>query len=227
MGMSGPRHGWPGSWLSFMVAGGCEPADTRGMQTLLDATGSADEGQDAGDDGAVRGMTKPDPVRAGFIVLVGLWLTSYLRNDRYWSLLDDVDLAIHEAGHIVFGPFGEFAGVAGGSIFQVLVPVMFVAYFAWRRETFAAFVVLFWVSQSLFNVAVYIADARAQGLPLVGGESVIHDWSWMLSRLRALQQDTLIADVVRAVAASCWIAAFGGGLLFARKRVDPETASPD
>ena len=78
------------------------------MHTLLDATRSADAGHDPDDTGPVQELTKPDPIRAGFVVLVGLWLTSYLRNDRYWSLLDDVDLAIHEAGHVVFGPFGEF-----------------------------------------------------------------------------------------------------------------------
>lgn len=208
-------------------------ADTRGMRTLLHAAGSMDAGrepaeeQGPGDGDVGNGATKPDPVRAGFVIVVGLWLTSYLRNDRYWSLLDDVDLAIHEAGHIVFGPFGEFAGVAGGSLFQVLVPTAFVAYFAWRRDPFAAFVILFWVSQSLFNVAVYVADARAQVLPLVGGEYVIHDWARMLSRLGLLQQDTVIADVVRAIGASGWIAAFGGGLLFSRKPVEARPSSTD
>ena len=33
-------------------------------------------------------------------------------------------------------------------------------------------VTLFWVGQSLFNVSVYVKDARAQALPLLGGEDV-------------------------------------------------------
>lgn len=174
--------------------------------------------------GAVR--TRPDPVRAVAVLAVALWLTSYLRNDRYWSLLDDVDLAIHETGHVVFAPFGEFLGVAGGSLFQVLVPLAFVLYFAWRRDAFASFLVLFWVSQSLFNVAVYVADARAQLLPLVGGDYAIHDWSWMLSRLHVLRKDEVIAGAVRGVAASLWIAAALGGLLCARKRLPADRDGP-
>jgi hypothetical protein len=158
------------------------------------------------------------------VVVIAAWMSVYLREGVHWSLLDDVDLAIHEAGHVVFSPLGEFMAVAGGSVFQVLVPAAFVGYFAWRRDGFGAFVVLFWVSQSLFNVAVYIADARAQALALVGGEYVIHDWSWMLSRLRLLRRDEAIADGVRTAAAALWIAAVVGGLVFARKRVEAEAA---
>ena len=158
------------------------------------------------------------------MVVIAAWLSVYLRDGVHWSFLDDVDLAIHEAGHVVFSPFGEFMAVAGGTVLQVLVPAAFVGCFAWRRDGFGAFVVLFWVSQSLFNVGVYIADARAQALPLVGGEYVIHDWSWMLSRLRLLRRDEAIADGVRAAAAALWIVAVVGGLLFARKRMDIEAA---
>jgi hypothetical protein len=184
-------------------------------------SGGAGRGDGAPARGAFR--TRPDPVRAVAAVALAAWLTSYLRNDRYWSLLDDVDLAIHETGHVVFSPFGEFMGVAGGSLFQVLVPLAFVLYFAWRRDAFASFLVLFWVSQSLFNVAVYVADARAQALPLVGGEYAIHDWSWMLSRLHVLTKDESIAAAVRALASSLWIAAALGALVFARKRVPIDT----
>ncbi len=177
-------------------------------------------------DAAAAVWARPDPVRAVAVLVVAAWLTSYLRNDRYWSLLDDVDLAIHETGHVVFAPFGEFLGVAGGSLFQVLVPLAFVLYFAWRRDAFASFLVLFWVAQSLFNVAVYVADARAQVLPLVGGEYAIHDWAWMLSRLHVLRKDETIAAVVRGVASSLWIAAALGGLVFARKRVSIDSDAP-
>jgi hypothetical protein len=178
--------------------------------------------RDSGDVASQR--ARPDWLRAGFAIAVAAWLFGYSRSESRWTLLDDVDLAIHEAGHVVFGPFGEFAGVAGGSVVQVLVPLAFVAYFAWRREAYAAFVVLFWVSQSLFNVATYIADARAQSLPLVGGEYVIHDWSWMLSRLRLLRSDEAIAGAVRAGATLLWAAAGLGALASARKTVGAEPA---
>ena len=51
-----------------------------------------------------------------------------------WHLIDGVNLLIHEAGHIVFRPFGEFMMIAGGSLFQVIMPLLFVGYFAYQRQ---------------------------------------------------------------------------------------------
>lgn len=138
-----------------------------------------------------------------------------MRRDDVYQLLDHVDLAIHEAGHVIFGPLGEFAGIAGGSLLQILVPAAFVLWFVAVQQRYAAFVVLFWVAQSLFNVARYIADARARELPLVGGEYAIHDWSWMLSRMHLLTHDTDIAAGVRMLAGLIWFAAALGALHFA------------
>lgn len=144
-------------------------------------------------------------------------MTAYLRDPHAFLLLDHVDLAIHEAGHVVFSPFGEFIAVAGGTILQLVLPAAFVAYFFRTGQPYAGFVTLFWVAQSMHNTAVYIGDARAQMLPLVGGEYVIHDWAYMLSRLRLLTDDRAIADMVRAAAALVWFAALGGGLRHARR----------
>jgi len=38
-----------------------------------------------------------------------------------WHFIDGVNLLIHEAGHIIFMPFGEFISIAGGSLFQLIV----------------------------------------------------------------------------------------------------------
>jgi len=115
----------------------------------------------------------------------------------HYGWLDSLDLAIHEFGHPVFGIFGEFVGFLGGTLTQVLIPAIFVAYF-WRRgDRHAAMVALWWVAQSLWNVAVYVQDARAEELPLVGGGD--HDWNYLLGRLGLLQQDRLIGGGVRMV----------------------------
>lgn len=120
------------------------------------------------------------------------------------SLLDGVDLAIHETGHLVFGPFGEFLGMAGGTLFQLIVPAVFVAYFVRRQEQHSASVALWWVSQSFGNVATYAADARAQELPLVGGGE--HDWFYLLSATGRLEQDLAIARTIRVFG---WLTLFG------------------
>lgn len=164
-----------------------------------------------------------DRARAAFALGLAAWLSPYLWDHGRYGLLDHVDLAVHEAGHVVFTPLGEFMGIAGGSLLQLLVPAAFVAYFGLRGDRYAAFIVLFWLAQSLFNVATYMADARAQLLPLVGGEYVIHDWRWMLSTLGALRHDRTLASVVRAIAALVWFAGLWGALVHARA----SDAAPD
>ena len=48
------------------------------------------------------------------------------------NFLHLIDLVFHEAGHIIFGFFGRFIAVLGGSLNQVLIPVVCTAVFAWR-----------------------------------------------------------------------------------------------
>lgn len=111
------------------------------------------------------------------------------------SLLAGVDLAIHETGHLLFGPFGEFIGFAGGTLFQLLMPAAFVAYFARRGDPHSASVALWWIGQNCGHIAVYVADARAQELPLVGGGE--HDWTYLLSATGNLPHDQGIARAIK------------------------------
>ncbi len=92
-----------------------------------------------------------------------------MRDPGNFGLLDALDLAIHEGGHVFFGIFGEFMGFLGGTLFQLLVPLTFLLYFLQRHDRFAAAVVLWWIGQNLWNISVYVKDARSMELPLVGG----------------------------------------------------------
>jgi hypothetical protein len=56
----------------------------------------------------------------------------------------------HEAGDVLFSPFGRFMTVLGGSLFQVLVPAICAAPFAYQhRNWFAAAVCAWWAGQNL------------------------------------------------------------------------------
>ena len=121
------------------------------------------------------------------------------------AAIDNVNLPIHETGHIVFGPFGKLVAAMGGSLFQVIVPAVFVGYFLRRRDQFAASVALWWVAENLWYVAVYVADAQEQALPLVGGGE--HDWAFILAELDVLRYDDRIAAVIRFVGIVLFIAA--------------------
>jgi hypothetical protein len=167
------------------------------------------------------GMHTPFAPRSIARVAVALGIAAYgfvrLRNPEHWDLLDDVNLAIHEAGHVFFQPLGDPWVVLGGSLFQVLVPLAFVAYFLVRRDGFAASVVLAWVAASLTNVARYIGDARAQELPLLGGENVIHDWWYLLLEWDALASDVTIARWIRMASGLAFVVSVAGILVATQK----------
>ncbi|HKO15601.1 MAG TPA: hypothetical protein VJU87_05140 [Gemmatimonadaceae bacterium] len=153
--------------------------------------------------------------RLALTVALGLYGIAAMRHPEAGQLLDGVDLAIHETGHLVFGPFGEFIGFLGGTLFQLIVPITFVVYFARRGDRHAATVPLWWVAQNLWNISVYVKDARAQELPLVGGGE--HDWAYLLGRLGWMAHDQEIGAGVHAAGTLTYLVAVGLGVLFAKK----------
>ena len=172
-------------------------------------------------------MTSANLQRAARVTLtlaLAAYGISYARDPGAGRLLDGVDLAIHESGHLVFGAFGEFVQFAGGTLMQLLMPLAFVGYFLRRRDPHAATVALWWVAQNLWNISVYVADARAQELPLVGGGE--HDWAYMLGRLGWMARDTAIARGVHHAGVALLVVSSVAGVLFAiRAGGDEEQAS--
>jgi hypothetical protein len=119
----------------------------------------------------------------------------------YWqeSFMHNVNLPFHEAGHLLFSPFGEFMTVLGGSLFQVLMPLICAGAFLLKnRDPFGASVGLWWAAQSLMDVSPYINDARALQMVLLGGVTGrdvedYHDWERILRWLNLLPYDHRIA----------------------------------
>ncbi len=126
------------------------------------------------------------------------------------SWFHNVNLVFHEAGHFLFIPFGRTGSILGGSLFQVLLPLILVfSFLVSNRDAFAASICLWWCGQSMMDIAPYIADARALQLPLLGvGLSAdapgMHDWANLLRPRGWLQYDTAIA---------WWVDAVGTGIL--------------
>ena len=112
-----------------------------------------------------------------------------------------MNLVIHEAGHVFFMFFGELLYAFGGTIFQLLIPFIFVSYFYFKKEFFSAFIVLFWLGQNFINVAVYMGDAVERKLPLLGGDSVNHDWHYLLSHLNLLELTDFLSAITFSVGA--------------------------
>lgn len=134
----------------------------------------------------------------GFVaLLVGCgWLLMLLATDEdgFLQILDSFNLVIHEFGHPFFGIFGEQPMWWGGTLMQLLVPAVIAFAFWWQRSALSLAFAGVWFFENFLNIGRYIADARAQELPLVGGGQ--HDWTTILSEHGLMAQDTAIADVV-------------------------------
>jgi hypothetical protein len=154
-------------------------------------------------------------LRAALLVLlIALTMTVLLRGEPY--ILNSINLIFHEAGHVYLGFFGEFIAVLGGTLGQLLIPTIFGVYFLLQRDFFAASVLLWWFGENLINISVYVADARAQVLPLIGGG---HDWAYLLGRLGVLEQDVLIGSVVYWLGVATMVGAIAvGGYVLAQQR---------
>ncbi len=141
------------------------------------------------------------------------------------SFMNNVNLPFHEAGHIIFIFFGRFLRVLGGSLMQILMPFICVCAFLKYRNPFAASAALWWVAQSIMDVAVYINDARVQKLILLGGVTGrdvpgYHDWNVILRMLHLLPYDKLIAKLSHGLGVGLMLASFiwGGYILYLQSK---------
>lgn len=163
-------------------------------------------------------------VAAFILILLYSWtfITFTLEPKEGYSFLHNVDLVFHEAGHILFIPFGRFITILGGSLMQVLVPlILTVAFLIYYRNPFAAAVTFWWVGQNFVDVAPYIFDARNRQLVLLGGitgrdNSTVHDWYNILSQLDLLRFDHAIAKGTKFIGILIMLTAlvWGGTVLF-------------
>jgi hypothetical protein len=154
--------------------------------------------------------------------VLATWLCFYLgflvyafSAHRGYLFIDSANLVVHEGGHNLFGWFGPTLGLWGGTLLQWLVPFLLAVYFYAERQTAGFVFSLFFFFENWLYTATYMADARAQALPLVttgDPDFVEHDWFRIFSNLGVLPHDTQIAAVVRAlgwcgmIACVAWLA---------------------
>ena len=165
--------------------------------------------------------------KLGFAVVLAIYGVSIAVSPGSYRWLDRVDLIFHEAGHVIFSLFGEFVTILGGTLMQLLAPASFVVFFARRKQYYSAAAVLFWLGQSFFNVSVYARDARAQELPLLGGDPSGHDWTNMLSQLGWLQRDQLVGGVIYTLGVSCLLISLAGVFYFSFREKIPFVADQE
>ena len=146
----------------------------------------------------------------GFLIGAGLFFALVLCSETgFVFIVDHANLLFHEAGHPIIGLFSAHLETYGGTIGQLVFPVVLAVSF-WRKGQSLSFAgAVIWFFENWLNIARYMADARSQLLPLVGGGD--HDWHLIFSRWHLLQFDMVIATVVRTIgwlgmlAACAWV----------------------
>ena len=130
------------------------------------------------------------------------WLTVYLLFLLYAVLdrtgflfVDYVNLMIHEGGHFFFSWFGDTIRILGGTLGELIVPLLCVAAFWWRREPAGVAFCSFWFFENFLYIGTYMSDARTSALPLVGGDE--SDWTILFTQWNVLVRDQQIGQTMR------------------------------
>jgi hypothetical protein len=136
---------------------------------------------------------------AWLVFYAGFMVYAFQANGGF-LFIDTANLIVHEGGHNLFRWFGPTLCLWGGTILQWAVPFLLATYFFTQRETAGFVFCLFFFFENWLYTATYMADARAQVLPLVttgDPEFAEHDFFRIFSSLGVLNYDTKIAAVVR------------------------------
>lgn len=128
----------------------------------------------------------------GSIVLIPVVFWLIINAGQFIFLIDHFNLLIHEGGHGIFKIFGSFIYTLGGTLMQIILPLLFVYYFVSHRQKFGTQISLVWLGQNLMNISIYASDAQERSIPLLGGNKVYHDWHFLLGRTGLLEYDNEI-----------------------------------
>jgi hypothetical protein len=112
--------------------------------------------------------------------------------------------------------------VLGGTLGQLLMPAIAGGVLLWRqRDAFGASIALWWLGQSVMDVAPYINDARSLELMLLGGGTGrdrpgMHDWENILLDLNLIEHDHALALAADRLGEALLLAAlaWGGAVLY-------------
>jgi len=174
--------------------------------------------------------------RAALLVALFAWTVQMafapMSAEHVSSILHLPNLVFHEAGHVLFGFFGRFMTVLGGSLLQFLVPLVLAVAFLRQKTPFGAIVCAWWAGENLVDVAPYIADARALELVLLGGRTGAevegHDWEYLLTQLGWLHLDRTLGLAAHRAGLVMMFAALAWGVFYlARHRDSPVLTLPE
>ncbi len=121
----------------------------------------------------------------------------------FHNLINGANMIVHEAGHGVcyLLPCPQFFTFLNGTLFQLVLPMIFIYYYYRRENRVLAGIGGIWLAQNLIYVAWYMSYSQTPNLyPFFLGGSATHDFWFMFSQLGVLEYDWLISGFVRVIA---------------------------
>ncbi|NJL35814.1 MAG: hypothetical protein HC899_02950 [Leptolyngbyaceae cyanobacterium SM1_4_3] len=137
-------------------------------------------------------------------------------NNGIMMFMHGVNLIFHEAGHVLFIPFGQFIYVLGGSLMQILVPAGICGYFFYTKQRYASAIALCWAGENFWDVSIYVKDAQERILPLLGGEASYHDWHYLLLETDSLTKAQPFGNFVYTIGILIYCFAVFAGVYYAQ-----------
>lgn len=110
---------------------------------------------------------------------------------KTWWFIQNVNLIFHEAGHVLFMFFGEFMHILGGSLLEILIPLLVTIHFVRSKQLFSAGCTSWWMATAFLSVSIYASDANERLLPLITRDVSTHDWYNLLLMFNLLKYDDL------------------------------------
>ncbi|MFA4924254.1 MAG: hypothetical protein WC557_08700 [Ignavibacteriaceae bacterium] len=149
-----------------------------------------------------------------FVNLIKRWILSlmlfpvclyFLLHRGEYTLLDNFHLIVHEAGHLFFSFFGTFVWSLGGTLMQIIIPLLLLIIFYKSFMPKGMQASFFLLGHSFINISVYATDARTQALPLLGNGK--HDWAYLLNEMNLLNFDLEVGYFIFGLAILSFIVA--------------------
>jgi len=167
--------------------------------------------------------------RVALLAVFALWglrlgWMDYRDGEMMTSFIHGPLLVFHEAGHVLFRLFGEWVAVLGGSLFQVLLPLVLSGALLWKnRDPFGASIGLWLAGVSVMDVAPYMYDAWEPRLTLLGGgtgNDSFHDWIYLFDSMNQLHHAQRTGATAHAVGVAIVLLAiaWGAGVLRLQRR---------
>lgn len=126
------------------------------------------------------------------VILVPVCLYFLFTRGQY-TYVDQFELFIHEAGHFLLAWGWQPLEIAGGTIMQIIIPILLLIFFYVNFKRLYLQLAFFFLGHNFLNISVYAADATTMKLDLFPRKGVIHDWNYVLSYFNILEHDQNVA----------------------------------